>query len=816
MAEVTYKVSGMTCAACVARVERALRKQTGVSNATVNLATEKTTVTYNPEITPIGDLLRAVDDAGYTPVIADTEIAVGDLSDSGGAARIEHTLGRIPGIVTVSANLAAGGIHVSYLPESVGLQRIYAALHALGFEPVETTGEPEDREGLAHAAELASLRGDLRLALALSVPLMIIVMAPMLSSTIYALMEGIMPIGAWHWLQLILATPVQFIAGRRFYRQGWAEIRHASPGMNSLVMLGSSAAWSYSLVALVAPRLFPQGTANLYFEAAAMIVTLILVGRYLETRAKARTSEAIRQLMRLQSKTARVRREGIESEVPIEQLVPGDEVVVRPGESVPTDGIVISGRSFVDEAMISGEPIPVEKMTDSEVVGGTFNKTGAFVFRATRIGADTVLARIVRMVEQAQNSKPPIQNQADKIAGVFVPIVIIISLATFAVWIAWGPEPALNFAFVNAVSVMVVACPCAMGLATPTAIMVGTGRAAQLGILVRKGAALESLAKVEVIALDKTGTLTKGQPEVTDLYVEGMNESELLALVAAAEDKSEHPLGQAVVAAARSRGLVLPAVDSFNALPGLGLEAEISGHIVQAGADRYMGRLGHDVAHFSGRAASWADAGKTPMFVAVDGRVAALIAISDPIKDGSHTAVSTLRARGLHVVMLTGDNERTARAVAGAAGIESVRAEVLPEQKAEVIRDLQSKGRNVAFVGDGINDAPALAQADVGIAIGTGTDIAIEAGDVVLISGDLRGIVNAVTLATRTLRTIRMNFFWAYGYNAALIPLAAGAFYPLAHVLVNPMFAAAAMSVSSVLVVTNSLRLRHVRPTLSG
>jgi len=816
MTEITYKVSGMTCAACVARVERALRKQAGVSNATVNLATEKATVTFDPEVTPVGELLRAVDDAGYTPVGADVEIAVRDMSDTSGAARIEHALGQIPGIVTVSANLAASGIHVHYLPESVSLPRINATIRTLGFEPVETTGEPEDREGQARAAELASLRGDLRLALALSIPLMIIVMAPMVSSTIYAMMEGIMPSGAWHWLQFALATPVQFIAGRRFYRQGWAEIRHASPGMNSLVMLGSTAAWGYSVLALLAPRLFPQGTANLYFEAAAMIVTLILVGRYLETRAKTRASDAIRQLMRLQSKTARVSREGIETEVPIEQLAPGDEVVVRPGEIVPTDGIVISGRSFVDEAMISGEPTPVEKVTDGEVVGGTINKTGTFVFRATRIGADTVLARIVRMVEQAQNSKPPIQNQADKIAGVFVPIVIVVSLGTFAAWLVWGPDPALNFAFVTAVSVMVVACPCAMGLATPTAIMVGTGRAAQLGILVRKGAALESLAKVEVIALDKTGTLTKGQPELTDLYVKGMNETELLALVAAAEDKSEHPLGQAIVAAARSRGLNLPAVDSFNALPGLGLEAEISGHLVQVGADRYMDRLGHDVTHLSGRAASWANAGKTPMFVAVDGRVVALIAISDPIKDGSHAAVSTLRSRGIHVVMLTGDNQRTARAVADAAGIDSVRAEVLPEQKAEVIRDLQSEGRNVAFVGDGINDAPALAQADVGIAIGTGTDIAIEAGDVVLISGDLRGIVNAVTLATRTLRTIRMNFFWAYGYNAVLIPLAAGAFYPLAHALVNPMFAAAAMSVSSVLVVTNSLRLRRVGPTLNA
>lgn len=816
MAEITYKVSGMTCAACVARVERALRKQAGVDNATVNLATEKATVTYDPEVTPVGKLLRAVDDAGYSPVSANAEIAVGDMSDSGGAVRIEQTLAQIPGIVTVSANLATGDVRVSYLPESVSLPRIYAALRDLGFEPIETTGEPDVREGLERAAELASLRRDLSLALALSIPLLTIVMVPMLSTGTGRLLEQLMPMIAWHWLQLALATPVQFIAGRRFYRQGWAEMRHLNPGMNSLVMLGSSAAYGYSLLALIAPRLFPEGTAHLYFEAASMIVTLILVGRFLETKAKARTSEAIRQLMRLQSKTARVVRDDAEVEVPIEHLIPGDEIRVRPGESIPTDGIVLSGHSFVDEAMLSGEPTPVEKAIGAEVVGGTINKTGAFTFRATRVGADTVLAHIIRMVEQAQGSKPPIQNRADQIAGVFVPIVIFISMVTFVVWLAFGPDPALNFAFVNAVSVMVVACPCAMGLATPTAIMVGTGRAAQLGILFRKGAALESLARADIVALDKTGTLTNGQPELTDLSVSGMEEDEVLSLAAAAESKSEHPIAQAIVAAAKRRGVLRQEADAFNALPGLGLEARVAGHRVDVGADRYMQNLGYDFAEFSPLAVSWAAAGKSPLYVAINGRVVAALAIADPLKDGSRAAVSALHALGRRVVMLTGDNEHTARAIASEAGIDTVRAEVLPDQKAEAIRELQQTGHVVAFVGDGINDAPALAQADVGIAIGTGTDIAIEAGDVVLISGDLRGIVNATALSRRTLQTIKMNFFWAYAYNAALIPIAAGVLYPLTHALLNPMFAAAAMSISSVFVVTNSLRLRHVRPTLGG
>ena len=520
--------------------------------------------------------------------------------------------------------------------------------------------------------------------------------------------------------------------------------------------------------------------------------------------------------MRLQVKTARVLREGESREVPIEDVIPGDLVQVRPGERIPVDGAVTEGTSFVDESMISGEPVPVEKGLESEVVGGTVNGTGAFLMRATRVGADTVLAQIIRMVQDAQAGKPPIQRLADRIAGVFVPVVIGIAMLTFILWLVFGPSPSLNYAFVAAVSVLVIACPCAMGLATPTAIMVGTGRGAEMGVLFRRGAALETLAKVNVVALDKTGTLTKGRPELTDLTTFGYRDEEVLAWVAAAEEQSEHPLAQAVVEAARQRGLEWTRPDSFQAEPGYGLQAEIEGRRIQVGADRYMRKLGIDLTSAGDLGRKLAEAAKTPLYAAVDGELAAVLAVADSLKEGSVEAVRALQRSGIEVAMVTGDNTHTAQAVARQTGIDRVLAEVLPGQKAEEVKRLQTEGNRVAFVGDGINDAPALAQADVGLAIGSGTDIAIEAGDVVLMSGDLRSVVNAVALAKRTYRTIFGNFFWAYGYNVALIPLAAGLLYPWLGVLLSPMLAAAAMSVSSIFVVTNSLRLRRFEPLLSA
>ena len=552
-----------------------------------------------------------------------------------------------------------------------------------------------------------------------------------------------------------------------------------------------------------------------------MIITLILLGRYLEAIAKGRTSEAIKKLIQLQAKTARVLKDGEEVEVPIEAVVPGDMVLIRPGERLPVDGRVTEGSSYVDESMITGEPIPVEKRPGDEVVGGTVNKTGAFTAEATRVGADTVLSQIIKMVEEAQGSKPPIQKLADRIALVFVPIVIAGALITFGIWLYVGPAPALSYAFVASVSVLLIACPCAMGLATPTAIMVGTGKGAEMGVLFRKGTALEALARIDSVILDKTGTLTLGRPEMTDFLHYGSADapdasSETLRLVAAAESKSEHPIAEAIVQAARDRGIEIPPVENFQAEPGFGIEATVDGHLVQIGADRYMTTLGVDLADTGERAKKLADEAKSPLYAAVDGKLAAMIAVADPLKEGSPQAVAALHGLGFEVAMLTGDNRRTADAIARLAGVDRVMAEVLPDQKAREVKRLQAEGKKVAFVGDGINDAPALAQADVGIAIGTGTDIAIEAGDVILMSGDLRGIVNASSLSKRTLRTIWYNFFWAYAYNVTLIPVAAGAFYPLFGLLLNPMLAAAAMSISSLFVVTNSLRLRSFRPPLES
>ena len=809
--EISFRIDGMTCAACVGRVERVLKRQPGVREATVNLATERARVELTDDGADLPALLAAVDDAGYAAGRARIELQVGDMTCAACVSRVERVLRKEPGVLDASVNLATERAAVDYLPETVSPGRLQAVIRDAGYSaaPVEAGG---DRERDARARELSGLQRDLRVALLFTLPVVVLAMGPMLWSGLGELLRGIAPAGAWHVAEWLLATPVQFWAARRFYRAGWGELKHASPGMNTLVMLGSSAAYGYSVLAVLVPGLFPEGTANLYFEAAAVIVTLILLGKTLEARAKGRTSEAIRKLMTLQAKSARVRRDGKELELPIDDVVPGDVIVVRPGERLPVDGIVLDGASYVDEAMISGEPVPVEKRAGSEVTGGTVNGTGAFTFTASRVGADTVLAQIIRLVENAQAAKPPIQALADRIAGVFVPVVLVLAALTFAAWLTFGPAPTLSFAFVAAVSVLVIACPCAMGLATPTAIMVGTGKAAELGTLFREGTALEGLARVDTVMLDKTGTLTLGRPVLTDLVLINGDEREVLRLAAAAETRSEHPIAAAVVAGAHERGLTLPEPTTFRAEPGFGLEAEVEGRLVQVGADRYMARLGIDLSAHATLVDAMADDAKTPLFVAIDGRLASIMSVSDPLKEGSIEAVAALHRLGLEVAMVTGDHARTARAVARRAGIDVVEAEVLPADKADAVARLQQAGRRVAFVGDGINDAPALACADVGVAIGTGTDIAIEAGDVILMRGDLRGLVDAVALARRTLATIRGNFFWAYAYNVALIPVAAGVLYPWLELLLNPMLAAAAMSISSLFVVSNSLRLRNFTP----
>lgn len=801
-------IDGMSCASCVGRIERALTALPGVSAAEVNLATEKATVEFEEPATP-GALTGAIQDAGYKPRVQSAEIPVIGMTCGSCVSRVERTLNKQHGLIKASVSLATEKVFVEFLPDTLSLTRIHQVIRDTGYEPQEpdigAQTVEEDKEGI-------NLRRKVMFAAALTIPVVLIAMGKMIP-VLESLFTSVMPHRDWMAVEWLLTTPVMFYAGARFFRSGYAELRHANPGMNSLVMIGSSAAYFYSVAALLVPGFFPAGSAESYFEAAAVIVTLILLGRYFEHIAKGRTSEAIKKLLQLQAKTARVIREGEAIEVPIEAVVAGDRIQVRPGERIPVDGMVEEGQSYVDESMISGEPVPVAKQKDAEVVGGTINKNGSLTFRATRVGADTVLAQIVKMVESAQSEKPPIQQLADKIAGIFVPIVIVFALITFVTWFSFGPAPALSFAFVTTVSVLLIACPCAMGLATPTAIMVGTGKGAEMGVLFRKGAALESLARMDTIVLDKTGTLTRGRPELTDFIpVEG-REEEVLAWVAAVETQSEHPIAEAIVKGARDRGLKLPPVSNFRAKPGYGIEAHAAGHRINVGADRYMSRLGIDLDTVADQARALAEKAKSPLYVAVDGRLAAVIAVVDPLKNGSVEAIAALKATGLKVAMLTGDNRATAEAIASQAGIERVLAEVLPEQKAAEVKRLQEGGARVAFVGDGINDAPALAQADVGIAIGTGTDIAIEAGDVVLMRGDLRGIVDAGALSRRTRRTILGNFVWAYGYNLALIPVAAGVLFPFTAFLLNPMLAAGAMSLSSVFVLTNSLRLRRFEPS---
>ncbi len=745
--QATLPVSGMTCAACVGRVERALAKAPGVAEANVNLATERAAVRFDPAQTDPAALAEVVRAAGY-------------------------------GVVEVA-------------PEA----------------------DRADAEREAREAERLAIRRRLLVAAAFTVPILLLSMGPMLVPGGHAWLEGLVPQRVLFVVLFVLATAVQFGPGGRFYRTGLAAARHGSPDMNTLVALGTTAAYGYSVVATFVPGLLPDGTAHVYYEASATIITLVLAGKYMEALAKGRTSEAIRRLLSLQPPTARVVRGGREIEVPLAEVGVGEEVVVRPGERVPVDGAVTAGRSFVDEAMLSGEPIPVEKAPGAEVVGGTVNGTGSLRFRAERVGGETVLAQIVRMVEEAQATRPPVQALADRVVAVFVPAVLVVAAATAGTWLLFGPDPALPLALVAAVSVLIIACPCAMGLATPTSIMVGTGKAAELGVLFRRGDALQTLAEADAVALDKTGTLTEGRPRLTDLVVaERFEESEVLRLAAAVEHHSEHPIARAVVEAAEEGGMKLEEPEGFEAEPGFGVTGTVGGQRIHVGADRYMGRLGLGVGPFAEAARRLADEGKTPLYAAVDGRLAAVLAVADPVKPEALAAVAALHRLGLEVVMVTGDDRRTAEAVARGLGIDAVRAEVLPGDKAAIVAELQGEGRTVAFVGDGINDAPALAQADAGLAIGTGTDVAIEAADVVLMAGDLRGLPTALGLARAVLRNVRQNLFWAFAYNVVLIPVAAGALYPVVGVLLSPVFAAAAMAVSSVFVLANALRLRRFAP----
>lgn len=816
--ELQIGVEGMTCAACVNRVERGLKKVEGVEAASVNLATERATVAYDPATTTPQALIEKIQEVGYTPVVAEVELGVTGMTCAACVGRVERALKKLDGVLEASVNLATERATVRYLPASTGPAQFKRAIRDAGYGVLEL-GKGQNRADLereARAKEIANLRRAVLLAAAFALPLFLIAMLPMLFPPVEEWLmrtfgHGVM--AALSWVMLALATPVQFGPGLRFYRHGWKALRSGSPDMNSLVMIGTSAAYFYSLAVVLFPGLFPPQARHVYFEAAGVVITLILLGKYLEALAKGRTSEAMQRLLSLQAKTARVVEGSTEREIPVDEVLPGDLIAVRPGEKVPVDGVVISGQSYVDESMITGEPIPVLKSEGAKVIGGTLNQNGAFTFQATAVGEGTVLAQIIKLVEAAQGSKPAIQNLADRVVAVFTPIVLGIALLTAGVWLLFGGENALTFALVNTVAVLIIACPCAMGLATPVSVMVGTGKAAEMGVLFRKGEALQTLQEAQVIALDKTGTLTQGKPELTDLQaLEGFDEAELLRLVASLEKSSEHPVAQAIVKAAQGRGLELSEPVDFEALPGYGVGGQVGMYRVEVGADRYMARLGLDVSAFGAEAARLADEGKTPLYAAVNGKLAAILAVADPIKEGTPEAIAALHRQGLKVAMITGDHRRTAQAIARQLGIDEVLAEVLPAGKADAVKELQAQGYKVAFVGDGINDAPALAQADVGIAIGTGTDVALETADVILISGDLRGVPGAIALSRATLKNIRLNLFWAFAYNIVLIPVAAGVLYPFTGWLLSPVLAGAAMGLSSVFVLSNALRLRRFRP----
>ncbi len=800
---IEFAIEGMSCAACVRRVERAIENVSGVQDAAVNLSTERANVRFEDKEAQAIDIIKAVENNGYHVKEREEELRIEGMTCAGCVRRVEKALSKLPGVLDVNVNLATERARVRYLPATVNLGRIKKAGRDAGYEVAAL----ESGATVEGPTEQQKIRNALFFAASFTVPLFIIAMGRM-SPGLGTAMHELLSEKVWMGLEFFLATPVLFWSGRRFFETGWAELRHLNPGMNSLVMIGSTAAYGYSVLALFASGIFPPGTATSYFEATGVIITLILLGRYLESIAKGRTSEAIQRLLRLQPNTATVLKDGQPRTVPIEAVITGDQILLRPGERIPVDGMVLDGQSYVDESMVTGEPIPVEKRRDSEVIGGTINKLGALTIEATRVGADTVLSQIIRMVENAQADKPPIQQLADRIAGVFVPIVILVAAITFGLWLALGPDPSLSFAFVASVSVLLIACPCAMGLATPTAVMVGTGKAADMGILFRRGAALESLAQVDVIVFDKTGTLTLGRPELTDFQTL-RNRDDALTMVAAVESQSEHPVAEAIVRAAQGKNVSIKSAQNFQAVPGQGVEAEVDGQRVRVGTERYMAASGITLSELKSVGDQFAAQGKSPVYAAADQQPLAVMAVADPMKPTTPPAIQQLKETGLQLAILTGDNQQTARSISEQLGIDEVIAEVMPDQKASKIRQLQQTGKCVAFVGDGINDAPALAQADVGIAIGTGTDIAIESGDVVLMSGELTGIVHAIKLSRRSNRTIRLNFLWAYGYNVALIPIAAGLLYPLTGWLLDPMIAAGAMSVSSIFVLFNSLRLRR-------
>ena len=821
---VDLPINGMSCASCARRVEKQLSNLKGVQHAGVNFATCRATVEYDPSELGVPELIAEIKRTGYEAAgTAKAEFRVDDSArPSGSATPLENHLQELSGVVKANFNLATRIISVEYLSERVDVSAIRRGIEDLGYQ-VDDQPQHVEPDAEAGSDEYRMLQRKFWVAVVLSLPVLVIAMS-------HGRIEFLNT--PWvNWIQLALATPVVIYCGSQFYRGAWAAFRHRAADMNTLIAVGTGTAFLYSVAATIAPDWFTVNNdismpgmdimqAPVYFEAAAVIIALILLGRMLESRAKGQTSGAIRKLMGLQAKTARIVRDGLEQEIEVEQVLVGDIVIVRPGEKIPVDGVIVEGSSSVDEAMLTGESLPVEKRAGDEIFGATLNKTGLFRFRASKVGKDTALQQIVRLVQDAQGSKAPIARLADVVSGIFTPVVLCIAIATFVTWFVLAPtEVRFTMALVNFVAVLIIACPCALGLATPTAIMVGTGKGAENGVLIKGGEPLETAYKLNTIVLDKTGTITLGKPVLTDVVVtatrEDLDERAFLRLVASAERGSEHPLAQAIVDGAEARKIELTKTSSFEAIVGKGIQANIESREILLGNKQLMQDKGIALGPYEGTATALAEAGKTPMYAAVDQAFVGMVAVADAIKPESHQAIKALQRMGIEVLMVTGDNLRTAQAVAKAVGISGVFAEVLPEGKVDVVKRLQAEKKIVGMVGDGINDAPALAQADIGIAIGTGTDIAIEASDITLIKGDLRGVVHGIALSKATLTTIKQNLFWAFIYNMIGIPIAAGVLYPMTGWLLSPILASAAMSLSSVSVVVNSLRLRRFsRPNL--
>jgi Cu+-exporting ATPase len=811
-------VTGMTCASCSARVERVVGKLAGVKLASVNLATEKLSLEYDESKLSLEAVTKAVEGAGYGLVQKQADkrvtIPIEGMTCASCVSRIEKVVGKLDGVAQVSVNLATEKADVLYDPSRVRLSAIKKAITDAGYTPREIdTSAAVDSDAERKQRDIRVMWTKFIVAASVAAPMLYLAMGHMLPSLSLPIPGFMSPMDhplVYALVQILLVIPA-IVAGNRFYRVGGKALWHRAPNMDSLIAIGTAAAVLYSLYSTL--RILggdPEAVKELYFETAAVILALILLGKTLETVSKGKTSQAIKKLMGLAPKTAIVLHDGQETEIPITEVEVGDLVRVKPGAKVPVDGEVVDGYTSVDESMLTGESIPVEKKAGDPVTGASINKNGTITFRATRVGNDTALAQIIRLVEQAQGSKAPIAQLADIVSGYFVPIVMLIALAAGAAWLISGQSVVFSMTIFTAV--LVIACPCALGLATPTAIMVGTGKGAENGILIKGGAALEETHRIQTVVLDKTGTITEGAPVVTDvLMANGMPEETLLQIAASAEKGSEHPLGEAIVKRAAERGLAQLALESFLALPGLGIEARIGGKAVLLGNEKLMVERAVSLETLAARSEELAARGRTPMFVAVDNRAAGIIAVADVPKASSAAAIAHLRRQGLEVVMITGDNARTAQAIAAQVGVDRVLAEVLPHQKADWVKRLQAEGKKVAMVGDGINDAAALAQADIGIAIGSGTDVAIESADIVLMRSDLADVASAIRLSKGTIRTIKQNLFWAFCYNVLGIPLAAGVLFLFGGPLLNPIFAAAAMSLSSVSVVSNALRLRRLR-----